>query len=109
MAAKKYPELKVKRKRKKFRGYFTRNNPPSYSRATRIALSKIIQRIVDLPDTAAEIFLPNNADFSERHKDIGRVFERHLNEVKDYVPLDAVLSDDEKGSHRGLFYNGVLH
>jgi predicted GH43/DUF377 family glycosyl hydrolase len=55
---------------------------------------KIIQRIVDLPDRTAENLLSQIIlDFSERHKDIRRVFERHLNEVKDYVPRDAVLSE----------------
>jgi predicted GH43/DUF377 family glycosyl hydrolase len=55
---------------------------------------KIIQRIVDLPDRTAENLLSQIIlNFSERHKDIRRVFERHLNEVKDYIPRDAVLSE----------------
>ena len=49
---------------------------------------------MDLPDTTAENLLAQiMIDFSERHKDIRHVFERHLNEVKDYVPRDAVLSE----------------
>jgi hypothetical protein len=36
------------------------------------------------------------ADFSGRHEDIGHIFERHLNEVKDYLPRDAMLSDVQK-------------
>ncbi|KMY67721.1 glycosidase [Desulfocarbo indianensis] len=94
MAAKKYPELKVKRKKKKISGdasrVITRSNIPSNTQR----ITKIIGRIADLPDTAAEDLLTQiMLDFSERHKDIGRVFENHLNEVRDYVPLDAVLSE----------------
>jgi predicted GH43/DUF377 family glycosyl hydrolase len=97
MAAKKYPELKVKRKKKKISGdtsrVITRSNIPSDPRR----ITKIIGRIADLPETAAEDLLSQiMLDFSERHKDLGRVFENHLNEVKDYVPLDAVLSETKK-------------
>jgi predicted GH43/DUF377 family glycosyl hydrolase len=35
-------------------------------------------------------------DFSRRHEDIGRVFKRHLQEVQDYVPQDAVLTETQK-------------
>ena len=35
-------------------------------------------------------------DFSGRHEDIGHVFERHLNEVKDYLPRDTMLSDVQR-------------
>jgi len=58
----------------------------------RYRIPKIIQRIMRLPDTEAEDLLSHILlDFSKRHKDIRRVFERHLDEVKDYVPRDAVL------------------
>lgn len=97
MDAKKYPELKVKRKKKKISGdtsrVITRPNIPEDPER----ITKIIGRIVDLPDTAAEDLLTQiMLDFSERHKDIGRVFESHLNEVRDYVPLDAVLCETKK-------------
>jgi predicted GH43/DUF377 family glycosyl hydrolase len=60
-------------------------------------IPKIIQRIVDLPDAAAENLLTQiMLDFSERHKDIRRIFERRLNEVKDHVHPDAALSDTKK-------------
>jgi hypothetical protein len=36
------------------------------------------------------------ADFSRRHEDIKHIFERHLNEVKDYLPRDAMLSDVQR-------------
>jgi len=52
---------------------------------------------VDLPDTTAENLLSQiMLDFSERHKDIRYIFERHLNEVKGYLPRDAVLSDVQR-------------
>jgi hypothetical protein len=35
-------------------------------------------------------------DFSRRHEDIGHVFARHLHEVQDYVPRDAVLTETQK-------------
>ena len=34
--------------------------------------------------------------FPERHKDIRHIFGLHLNEVKDYVPRDAVLSETKR-------------
>jgi hypothetical protein len=36
------------------------------------------------------------ADFSRRHEDIGHIFERHLNVVKDYLPRDKMLSDVQR-------------
>jgi predicted GH43/DUF377 family glycosyl hydrolase len=55
--------------------------------------SKIIQRVVDLPEPIAENLLGKiMLEFSERHKDIRYVFERHMNKVSEYVSQDAVLS-----------------
>lgn len=34
--------------------------------------------------------------FAGRHEDIGHIFERHLNEVKDYLPRDTMLSDVQR-------------
>ncbi|MCG2739942.1 MAG: glycoside hydrolase family 130 protein [Syntrophaceae bacterium] len=60
-------------------------------------ISKIIQRILSLPDTAAENLIAQiMVDFSDRHEDIGHIFERHLNTVKDYLPLDTMLSDVQR-------------
>ena len=73
-------------------------------------ISKIIQRIMSLPDTAAENLIAQiMTDFSGRHEDIGHIFERHLNAVKDYLPQDIMLSDVQKSSHRCLLYKGVLN
>jgi predicted GH43/DUF377 family glycosyl hydrolase len=58
---------------------------------------KVIQRILDLPaDTAENLLTQIMLDFSERHKDIRRIFERRLNKVKDYVPADSAPSDTQK-------------
>ena len=97
MDAEKYLKPKVKRKKKKILGdssrVITRLHLPDGAHR----ISKIIQRVVDLPETAAENLLEQiMLDFSERHKDIRRVFGRHLNAVKDYVPRDAVLSETKR-------------
>ena len=89
--------LKVKRKKKKIQGdpsrVITRLHIPSGAHRIR----KIIHRITDLPDMDAEKLLEEiMLDFSERHKDIRTVFEKHLNAVKDYVPRDAMLSDVQR-------------
>ena len=88
---------KINRKKKKILGdssrVITRLHMPDG--AHRVV--KITRRIADLPDTTAENLLAQiMLDFSKRHRDIGRVFERHLNEVKDCIPPDAVLSETKK-------------
>jgi predicted GH43/DUF377 family glycosyl hydrolase len=56
-------------------------------------IPKIIQRVMDLPESIAENLLDKIVlDFSGRHKDIRHVFERHLDKVSDFVPRDTVLS-----------------
>jgi predicted GH43/DUF377 family glycosyl hydrolase len=97
MDTKEYLKPKVKRKKKKILGDDSRviTRPHIPDGAHRIP--KIIQRIVDLPDRAAEGLLEEiMLDFSERHKDIKSVFEHHLNAVKDYVPPNVVLSETKK-------------
>jgi len=60
-------------------------------------IAKIIQRVLDLPDTEVQVLLAQILlDFSNRHKDINRVFERHMNEVKDYVPQNITLSEAQR-------------
>ena len=88
---------KIKRKKKRIEGDPSRviTRPHIPDGAHRIL--KIIQRIVGLPDAAAEDLLAQiMLDFSERHKDIRRVFELSLNEVRDHVPRDAVLSETKR-------------
>ncbi len=88
---------RIKHKKKRIEGDASRviTRPHIPHGAHRIP--KIIQRIVDLPDTTAEDLLAQiMLDFSGRHKDIRRVFERSLNEVRDHVPRDAVLSETKR-------------
>jgi predicted GH43/DUF377 family glycosyl hydrolase len=59
--------------------------------------SKIIQRIMNLsPSAAKKLMAQIMAAFSGRHEDIKHIFERHLDEVKDYLPRDATPSDVQK-------------
>ena len=52
---------------------------------------------MSLSETAAKNLIAQiMIDFSGRHEDIGHIFERHLNEVKDYLPRDAMLSDVQR-------------
>jgi predicted GH43/DUF377 family glycosyl hydrolase len=60
-------------------------------------ISRIIQRILNLPDAAADRLLTQiMAGFSTRHENIERIFEQNLYEVKDYLPQDTLLSDAQK-------------
>jgi len=94
MDAKKYLTPNVKRKKKKLLRDMSRVITRLHLPDGGPRISKIIRRIADLPDMIAENLLSQiMLDFSERHKDIRRVFARHLNEVKDYVPQDAALSE----------------
>ncbi|MFH1975033.1 MAG: glycoside hydrolase family 130 protein [Pseudomonadota bacterium] len=94
MHPEKRQKLKVKRKANKIVGdtsrVITRLHLPDES----YRILKIIQRIMSLSETAAKNLLTQiMTDFSGRHADIGHIFERHLNEVKAYLPRDAMLSD----------------
>ena len=94
MDAKKYLTPNVKRKKKKLLRDSSRVITRLHLPDGGPRISKIIRRIVDLPDTIAENLLSQiMLDFSERHKDIRRIFARHLNEVKDYIPGNAALSE----------------
>ncbi len=94
MIQKQLSHLIVKRKRNKILGDSSRVITRLHLPDGEYRIAKIIQRIVDLPDTTAEVILAQILiDFSERHKNIKRVFARHLNEVNDYIPREAVLSE----------------
>jgi predicted GH43/DUF377 family glycosyl hydrolase len=97
MDATKYLKPKVKRKKKKILGDSSRvitrlHIPDGVHR-----LPKIIQRIMDMPDTDTENLLEQiMLDFSERHKDIKSVFENHLHAIEEYIPRDTVLSQTQR-------------
>jgi len=97
MQAKKRQKLKVKRKTNKIIGDTSRVITLLHVPDDRHRISKIIQRIMSMSETATHNLLSQiMTDFSERHEDIGHIFERHLNEVKGYLPRDAMLSDAKR-------------
>jgi predicted GH43/DUF377 family glycosyl hydrolase len=52
---------------------------------------------MSMSETATENLIAQiMTDFAGRHEDIGHIFERHLNEVKGYLPREAMLSDAKK-------------
>ena len=90
-------KLKVKRKANKILGDTSRVITLLHLPDDRYRISKIIQRIMSLSDAAAQNLIAQvMVDFSGRHEDIGHIFERHLNAVKDYLPRDALPSDDQR-------------
>ena len=97
MQAKKHQRLKVKRKANKIIGDTSRVITLLHLPDDRHRIPKIIQRIMSLSETAAKNSISQiMTDFSGRHEDIEHIFERHLNEVKDYLPRDAMLSDAKR-------------
>ncbi|MFC1798913.1 glycoside hydrolase family 130 protein [Thermodesulfobacteriota bacterium] len=97
MQAKKRQKLKVKRQANKIVGDTSRVITLLHLPDDRHRISKIIQRIMSMSETAAKNLIAKiMRDFSGRHEDIGHVFERHLNEVKGYLPRDTMLSDVQR-------------
>jgi predicted GH43/DUF377 family glycosyl hydrolase len=89
--------LKIERKNEKLLGDTSRVITRFHLPEDTYRISKIIQRVVDLPERIAETLLEKIVfDFSERHKDLRRVFKRHLDEVSDFVPQNTVLSETKK-------------
>jgi predicted GH43/DUF377 family glycosyl hydrolase len=90
-------KLNVERKEHKILGDTSRVITRLHLPDDMYRVSKIIQRIMSLSETAAKNLITQiRGDFSERHEDIGQIFERHLNEVKGYLPRDAMLSDVQR-------------
>jgi predicted GH43/DUF377 family glycosyl hydrolase len=97
MHPKKRQKLKVKRKANKIVGDTSRVITLLHLPDDRYRIYKIIKRIMSLSETAAKNLITQiMIDFSGRHEDIGHIFERHLNEVKDYLPRNTMLSDVQK-------------
>ena len=84
---------KIKRKNGKILGDTSRVITRFHSPEDTQRIAKIIQRVLDLPERIAEKLLEKiMLEFSERHKDIRQIFERHQGKVNDFVPCDIVLS-----------------
>ncbi len=97
MQPKQRQKLKVKRKANKILGDTSRVISLLHLPDEKYRIAKIIQRILSLSETAAKNLIAQvRVDFSGRHEDIGHIFERHLNEVKDYLPRDTMLSDVQR-------------
>ena len=96
--------LKIKRKKKKIQGDSSRVIARLHLPESSYRISKIIQRVVDLPDAMAENLLEQiMLDFSERHRDIKRVFWLHLNKVKDYISRETEITET-KGALIGAYF-----
>ena len=97
MPPKKSQKLKVKRKAIKIVGDTSRVITRLHLPDDRHRISKIIQRIINLPEkTAQKLMAQVMVDFSGRHEDIKHIFERHLEVVRKYLPRDAKPSDVQK-------------
>src|SRR5210317_2214011 len=97
MQATKQERLKAKRKAIKIIGDTSRVITRLHLPDNGNRVSKIIQRIMSLSETAAqELIAQVKIDFSGRHEDIEHIFDRHLNVVKSYLPHNAVLSDAKR-------------
>jgi len=97
MPPKKRQMLKVKRKAHKIVGDSSRVIARLHLPSERHRIHKIIQRIMRLSEaTAKKLHAQIVADFSSRHKDIGDIFEDHLDVVKDYLPQNTMLSDVQR-------------
>ena len=94
MHPKELQKLNIKRKAIKIVGDTSRVITRLHLTDDRCRISKIIQRIMSLSETAANnLFAQIMIDFSGRHEDIKHIFKRHLNAVKAYLPKDTMLSD----------------
>ncbi|MDZ7695665.1 MAG: glycoside hydrolase family 130 protein [Deltaproteobacteria bacterium] len=97
MQPKKGQKLKVDKKAIKITGDTSRVITRLHLPDERYRIPKIIQRIVSLSEISAQNVLARiMADFSERHENIRHIFERNLNEVKDYLPRGTTLSDVQR-------------
>ena len=93
----KHQKLKVKRTATRIAGDTSRVITRPHIPESTHRISRMIQRILDLPKHTAENLLSQiMTDFSGRHEDIGKIFERHLNKVKEYLPRHAILNDVER-------------
>ena len=94
MKARKHQRLEVTRKANRIVGdtsrVITRLHLPDGKRR----MSRIIKRILDLPETVAKNLLSQIMnDFSGRHEEIAHVFERKLYEVKNNLPPGAKINN----------------
>ncbi|MGC9329686.1 MAG: glycosidase, partial [Candidatus Hinthialibacter sp.] len=93
MPPKIHQKLNVERKANKIVGDTSRVITRLHLPDKKNRITKIIQRIMSLSETEANNLMAQiMLDFSSRHKNIERIFERHLNEVITYIPQNTRLS-----------------
>lgn len=93
----KKPPLKVKRKKERFYAESSRVITKLYIPGNNKRTRHIIERLLSLPEEERKrIYDHVIADFSSRHKHIEQIFNRNFNEVREFVPPEAVLSDELK-------------
>ncbi len=98
MKAKHHVQLKVTRKPNKITGDTSRVITRPHIPDDPHRISKIIGRIMALPDAfAKDLMAKILKNFSARHEDIHHIFERHLNRVKDFLPKGVLLNEVQKG------------
>jgi predicted GH43/DUF377 family glycosyl hydrolase len=97
MQAENHQRVKVKRKAIKIIGDTSRVITLLHIPDDRHRIAKIIQRILSISETVAKNLIAQiMIEFSGRHENIEHIFERHLNEVKGYLPRDTTLSDVQR-------------
>ena len=97
MRSAKGQKINVKRKAIKIIGDTSRVITLLHLPDNRSRIDRIIQRIISLSETATKKLMAQiRTDFSSRHDNIEHIFQRHLNEVKGYLPRDAKLSNAKK-------------
>ena len=110
MQASKIQRLKVKRKAIKIVGDTSRVITRLHLPDERSRIKKIIQRIVNLPNSAAEALMAQiMVDFAGRHEDIGTVFGAAPECVAGLSSTGYRTQRSSKITHRRFLYQGVLH
>ncbi|MBN2040386.1 MAG: glycoside hydrolase family 130 protein [Spirochaetes bacterium] len=90
--------MKPKVKRKKIKilrdtsRVITRYHVPGMNR-----IPKIIDRVLNLTGNEAEDIMERIlCEFSDRHKNIRQILERHFKEIREFIPKDKQISDTKK-------------
>ncbi len=97
MAKKKTQIPKVRRKAIKIAGDASRVITLLHLPGGKDRVHRIVERISSLPTAAAERLMSRiMLEFAGRHENIGRIFERRLHALKDFLPRETILDDVQK-------------
>ncbi|MBN4076660.1 glycoside hydrolase family 130 protein [Mariprofundus ferrooxydans] len=87
--------LNIVRRKERFASQPSRVITKFYLPGGEDRIRNIIKRIIDLSEDEVNVTLEDIiASFSARHKNIWVVFNRHFDEVKQYLPTNTQLSDE---------------